>query len=462
MRRIETLMAVLLLLAAAGCTTQGEVTVYPDYRDVTVPCNIAPLNFHYSGHGRAETIFECDGASLRVRGRNVRIDQNDWKELLGRAAGREIHVSSSLLGEWDIHVSTDSIDRYITYRLIEPGYEVWDRVEIMERDLSNFNERAISSWKNTGNSCMNCHVHKGNNSLFYLRGDKGGAILNRNGELRKLSLKNDDMISSTVYGELNPDDRWGVFSTNIIIPGFHTQPLRRLEVFDTASDLTIADFDNNRMLNPPVLAQAEKFETFPCFSADGRTIFYCSADTVAVPASIEKLQYSLMKVTFDPESGEVGTPEKIWDGPAHGKSVCHPKASPDGKWIMFTIADYGTFPIWHRECDLVLMELESGQCKEMATVNSDRSDTYHSWSSNSRWFVFASKRGDGQYGKPYICHIDEDGLCSKPFLMPQEDPHHYVNFLKSYNIPDLGPSPVPFDSGRIADIRENAATEQFK
>lgn len=461
MRRIETLMAV-LLLAAAGCTTQGEVTVYPDYRDVTVPCNIAPLNFHYSGRGKALTTFECDGATLRIRGRNVRIGQTEWRKLLENAAGKDIHVTSSLLGEWQIHVSPDSIDRYITYRLIEPGYEVWDRVEIRERDLSTFDERAISSWKNTDNSCMNCHIHKGNNSLFYLRGTDGGAILNRDGELRKLALKNDNMISGTVYGDLSPDCRWGVFSTNIIIPGFHSQALRRLEVFDTASDLAIADFDSNRLLNPSVLAQAEKFETFPCFSADGRSIFYCSADTLKVPASIEEIRYSLMKVTFNPENGEVGIPETVWDGPAHGRSVCHPKASPDGKWLMFTVADYGTFPIWHRECDLLLMELSTGRCFELENVNSDRSDTYHSWSSNSRWFVFASKRGDGQYGKPYICHIDEDGQCGNPFLMPQEDPHHYERILKSYNIPDLGASPVPFDSGTVANIRNNTEVEQFR
>jgi len=448
-------------MTLVGCSYDSEVTMYPDYRDVTVPCNIAPLNFYYSGHGSALTTFESNGITIKIRGRNVRIRQDDWAKLLERAAGKDIQVTSTLLGNWTIHVSTDTIDRYLTYRLIEPGYEVWDRVEICERDISTFEERVISSWKNTENSCMNCHIHKGDNSIFYLRGVNGGAILNSGGKMRKLSLRNDEMISGTVYGDLCPDGRWGVFSTNIIIPGFHSQALERLEVFDTASDLTIADFGNNRMLNPQSLARKDKFETFPCFSADGRSIFYCSADTLKLPASIKEVRYSLMKVSFDPQSGEVGTPEVLWDGPAHGKSVCHPKASPDGRWIMFTIADYGTFPIWHRECDLLLMELSTGRTLELANVNSDRSDTYHSWSSNSRWFVFASKRGDGQYGKPYMCHIDEEGNCGNPFLLPQNNPHHYNNSLKSYNIPDLGRSPVPFDCERIADIRNNTEAEQF-
>ena len=50
----------------------------------------------------------------------------------------------------------------------------------------------------------------------------------------------------------------------------------------------------------------------------------------------------------------------------------------------------------------------------------------------------------------------------KPFLLPQEDPHHYGNCLKSYNIPDLGATPVPFDSDRIAEIREDTEAEQFR
>ncbi len=92
------------------------------------------------------------------------------------------------------------------------------------------------------------------------------------------------------------------------------------------------------------------------------------------------------------------------------------------------------------------MDLRSGQEIPMTGVNSDVSDTYHSWSSNSRWFVFASKREDGQYGKPLICRIDENGVCSRPFLLPQRDPFHYERILKSYNIPDLGKNPAPYDA----------------
>ena len=73
-------------------------------------------------------------------------------------------------------------------------------------------------------------------------------------------------------------------------------------------------------------------------------------------------------------------------------------------------------------------------------------DTYHSWSSNSRWFVFASKRDDGLYGKPYFCYVDRLGHAHKPFVLPQQDPQFYDMNLKSFNVPELGRGPLPFDA----------------
>ena len=292
-----------------------------------------------------------------------------------------------------------SVDQYLTYRLIEPGFEVWDDLEIIERNLGNFDTRVISDFRHTGNRCMNCHIHsqgRGDLSMFYLRGEGGGAILNRGGTLRKLTLRDSAMISPTVYGEIHPEGRFGVFSTNIIIPAMHSAGGLRMEVFDKASDLCVADFDGNRMMTFPETAREDVMETFPVFSADGRYVYYCTAPALPLPAEIDRLMYSLVRIPFDPVTGALGSPaDTVWSAAATGKSVCHPKTSPDGRWLLFTVADYGTFPINHKECDLCMIDLASGKIIDLSAVNDDKSDTYHSWSSNSRWFVFASKRGDG-------------------------------------------------------------------
>lgn len=460
-------LALLVAVLFCGCSPRqdGEPSMFPDYRNVTVPEAIAPLNFHYEGRGAedAVTVFSAGNLRVSVKGDEVCLKPARWRELTRAATGSAICVESSLLGKWNIHVSGEPIDNYLTYRLIEPGYEVWDRVEIMERNITTFDERVISSFRNTDNACMNCHIHKGELSMFYLRGTKGGAVFSDGRNVRKLALKTEGMISGTVYGDLHPSGRFGVFSTNIIIPGFHTAGGRRLEVYDAKSDLCVVDFAENRIIVPPAFSDAGKLETFPCFSADGKSVYYCSADTVSLLGEIEKLKYSLMKCRFNPETGEMGPgAEVIWDGPARNASVCHPKASPDGEWLVFTVADYGTFPIWHRECDLWIMNLSDGESRPLAEINSEEySDTYHSWSSNGKWMVFASKRGDGQFGRPYICHVGADGTFGKPFLLPQKNSHHYETCLKSYNIPDLGMSPVIYDAEGVGLLWNATESEQF-
>ena len=461
-RSVLNIILASAVMAMTGCCkgeytavdgSDGPLVIYPDYKEVTIPANIAPLNFHYATEdsGKAETTFTLSDRTVTIKGTEVEWSLKKWKSFIAGAEGRTIAVNAKVKvggqtveDTWNVYVSGDSIDGYLTYRLIEPSYQMFHEVSIEERCIEDFSNVTICDHKHTDNSCMNCHTHaqsRGDLSFYYIRGEHGGAVLNRDGKLRKLTLNAEGMLSGTVYGEIHPEGRFGVFSTNVILPGLHTMAVNRMEVYDSASDLTVADFDNNRMINLPHIARADMLETFPCFSADGKSVYYCVADTSALNRDLKQLKYSLLRADFDSSNGHISeAADTVWNGLSHNASVCHPKASPDGKWLMFTVADYGTFPLYHTESTLCLMDLQSGETKMLDSVKGDKSDTYHSWSSNSRWFVFASKRGDGQYGKPYFCHIDENGNVSKPFVLPQKSSRFYEYNLQSFNIPDLGNS----------------------
>lgn len=484
-RHIQLLPAAAICLAIAGCSSKsswtavdgscGPLVIYPDYKEITVPVNIAPLNFHYAVKGaqKARTTFSTGNNSVTIKGLEVEWNMRRWKSFISCAGGQTVTVEAEVTVDghpvnekWNIHVSDDSIDSFLTYRLIEPSYQMYHEVSIMERSVEDFSETAICDYRHTDNSCMNCHIHgqqRGDLSMYYIRGKQGGAILNRDGKLRKLNLNASGMLSGTVYGEIHPSGRFGVFSTNIILPSFHTVAAKRMEVYDTASDLTVADFDNNLMINLPHVARSDRLETFPCFSADGNYVFFCSADTVSLPGEIDSLKYSIVRASFNQSNGFIGeVVDTIWNGPANGASACHPKASPDGKWLMFTVADYGTFPLFHPESTLYVMDLTGGKVIALDGVKGDKSDTYHSWSSNSRWFVFASKRGDGQYGKPYFCHIDAFGNTTKPFVLPQKSSRFYEFNLKSFNVPDLGLTSTGLtlkDAGRMYRIKSETFTQ---
>jgi Tol biopolymer transport system component len=294
--------------------------------------------------------------------------------------------------------------------------------------------------------------------MMYVRGDGGGAILNQNGRLRKLNIKTPDMVATSTYFTFAPSGRYVVFSANVVVPAVHGMAQKRLEVYDTESDIYVADLEKNRIISSKLLSDSSRLETFPTFSPDGKYIYYCTSPKVKLPENYKNLKYVLARISFDETTGSFGTQV---DTLFTERSVCHPRVSPDGERLLFTVQDYGTFPIWHKEADLWMMNIKTGTIDMLQVVNSDMSDTYHSWSSNSRWFVFASKRDDGLYGKPYFCYVDKKGKAHKPFCLPQNDPTFYDDCLKSFNAPEMVKGKIPFDAVDVANALKLPA-ESFK
>jgi len=464
--------------------------IYPDYVNVTIPFNIAPLNFMIrdaqwmevmieGGMGKEEEMGkqgkEGKHGNIRCEGKGkIKFSNGKWKKFLNAEKGNNvtITVKAKINGEiikyktFKWMITNDRIDPYLTYRLIEPGYEVWSKVQICERNIENFSVRVFADYNLLDNACMNCHIAANQNpdiSFFHLRGEKGGTILNRDGKLRKLNTRTEDMFAAATYGNLHHSGRYGVFSTNIVVPQFHTLPSTKLEVFDTASDLIVLDFDKNRIISSPLVSGTENLETFPAFSSDGKCIYYCVAPSLQLPEEIRKLKYSLCVIDFDDERGVFGNriDTLVNMTGIESKSVSFPRPSPDGRFLLYCISNYGTFPIWHQETDLVLMDLQTRKTAEMGVVNSNYSDSYHSWSSNSRWFVFASKRDDGLYGKPYFVYLDKDGNVHKPFVLPQRDPNYYDYTLTSYNIPELISGKLPFSISDVEKVYRKGILEKF-
>ena len=215
--------ASLLLLASCAQTHENAEQVdhypnmYPDYADVTIPVNIAPLNFEIRDKHltNIETILTIEGADANdadntltatSNSQNLKFDLDDWKAFLQKAVNKNVKVqiySKSDDGEWTAfksfkwQVVGDSIDPYLTYRLIEPDYEVWNKIQIRQRCIENWKETILTDHHLQENRCMNCHAFGNQNpnlSMVYVRGEGGGAILNRNGKLRKLNLKTANMV----------------------------------------------------------------------------------------------------------------------------------------------------------------------------------------------------------------------------------------------------------------------------
>ena len=483
----KILYALFAILAFSACTeavsdARQEAAlpqIYPDYLGVTIPVNIAPLCFSMADEGalRIEAVIsDNQGNSLRSQGKeSVNFGISDWRKLLSQNQGDSLNVivSAKYADGWHtyrsfpIYVSPDSIDYGICYRLIEPGYEVWSKMGIYERTLSSFDERPLI--ENTQfEGCVNCHsFNRGNPAdlSLHIRGPHGATLLRHNGSpLTAYNTKTDQTLGFCVYPYWHPSVRYIAYSTNATRQLFHSAASNRIEVFDTASDLQVYDVEKNELLLSPLLKQDSVYETFPVFSADGRSLYFCAASALPEGShQLDSIHYNLCRIDFDPATGAFGSLiETIVDAASQSKSVSFPRPSYDGRFLCYTLSDYGQFSIWHHEADLFLLNLSTGESRPMTEANSDDTESFHNWSSNSRWMVFSSRRDDGLFTRPYFCHVDDEGVVSKAFMLPQRHPRRfYQDRFLSFTVPEFVVSPVRFDGHRASRIINDESRTNF-
>ena len=475
---------ILVFQVLAACSPKPETytqlsqlpVLFPDYTDITIPCNIAPMNFQLQD----STATAC---SIIIEGYNsyhfsssstlMEFPTKKWRAMLNSEKGNTLRISvkaerkhdNVAYKEFTWTVASEPIDRFLSYRLIEPAYEVWNKIQICERDLESFDERILGDNNITGNTCMNCHTaNRGERqtTFMHVRGKQGGTIYTDKNGMRKINTKTAQTTGSAVYGELSSSGRYGIFTTAEIIPSLHSLRGKRLEVYDKYSDLILIDFERGIVSDNPMISGDNYQETFPCFSADDQTIYFCRARHLPQPDSTMQMHYDLYSIGFNPKTGALGDSiYLVFNAAAQGKSVSFPKCSPDGKYLLFTVSDYGTFPIWHPETDLWMLNLCDNTLNKLPLTNSCLSDSYHSWSNNSRWFVFASKRSDGLYGRSYFTYVDNKGNVSKAFVLPQKNPEHYKKSLKSYNIPEMYKNKEKYDAHKLKKLYFEKEVEQF-
>jgi Tol biopolymer transport system component len=333
---------------------------------------------------------------------------------------------------------------------------------IYERDLSSFDERPLI--ENTQfEGCVNCHsFNRGNpaDMSLHIRGPHGATLLRHdNSQLIAYNTKTDQTLGFCVYPYWHPSGRYIAYSTNSTSQLFHSADPNRIEVFDTASDLQVYDVEKNELLLSPLLKQDSIYETFPVFSADGRSLYFCAARALPEGShQLDSLHYNLCRIDFDPATGTYGDHiDIIVDAETQNKSVSFPRPSYDGRFLCYTLSDYGQFSIWHHEADLYLLDLSTGESQPMTAANSEDTESFHNWSTNSRWLVLSSRRDDGLFTRPYFCHVDAKGTVSKAFMLPQRNPRRFYRerFL-SFNVPDFIIGPTNFDGHQASGlINEN-------
>lgn len=437
--------------------SENQPILYPDYNGVTIPPNISAPTFVINDTADryfTEISIEGENPSMTFNSVEIKPDLIKWHEMLSKAVGKDIIVKvfetkdgkAKEMQDVRMHVSANPIDEYLAYRLLYPGYELWNEMGIYQRNLTNYEQEVVLENNSIDKQCVNCHSFSKNapeTMMIHVRGKQGGTLIRKDGTTTKVNPKCPGLENGATYPSWHPSGRFIAYSANNIQQFFHAKGPKTIEVSDLSADMTIYDTETGKAFTSPSLSGEEWMETFPNWSPDGETLYFTRAKGYKQGEPLDSIRYDLCKVSFNPETLELGEPEIVLNASDNGKSVSFPRVSPDGRWLLFTLSDYGNFSIWHPEADLYLLDLESGNIRPVDEINSDRVDSYHSWSSNGLWLVFSSKRMDGLWARPFIAEFDpETGRFTKPFVVPQNDPHYYDDFMKTYNIPELVRRPI--------------------
>ena len=436
--------------------------IYPDYIGVTIPADIAPLNFNL-----ADEDIDCmdvvargsKGGELHTNGDWADFDIADWQALTQQNRGGKITLTVCVEkdGQWtqyndfDIYVSKDNLDEWgLTYRRIKPGYEVGGDIGIYQRNLSNFDETAILAETLVPGRCFNCHTANRTNPnriTLQMRGEGGGTMIQKDGKQAWVETKTDSTKAAGSYSYWHPQGDYVAMAVNSVHQSFFTGTGQRIEVYHKFSNVEVLDTRTNELILSPLL-QTEDLEIFPAFSHDGKWLYYSTSKPCKVPAEYENVKCSICRIGFDAEKGQFGLQvDTLLNGPATDKSYVLARPSYDGRWLMYCVSSRGNFPVSQDDADLWLMDMKTGKTRALAEVNSQQCEAYHNWSDNSRWFVFSSKREDGMYTKLYLACIDEQGRVSKPFLLPQRNPRkYYQELMDAYNVPDFTKTKVELDA----------------
>ncbi|WP_319541043.1 hypothetical protein [uncultured Pseudodesulfovibrio sp.] len=296
--------------------------------------------------------------------------------------------------------------------------------------------------------CFNCHAYSPDGKSYGMdmdyKGDKGGyALVDIS---KKVSITDNDIISWNDYKApgpskysmglfttFSPDGRYaastvGESSAFIMLDDLHFSQM----FYPATGQIAYYDRTTGKVLPLKGADTLEAIQTNPAFSADGKRVTFARAtvkpDLVAdietgklrkedpgqsILDANEKypMQFDLYSVPFNDGLG--GTAVPVDGASANGMSNFFPRYSPNGKWLVFTQCKTGL--VLQPDSRLVIIPAEGGTPR-ILKANTDLMNSWHSWSSNSRWLVFSSK-GNSPFTEIYLTHIDGNGESSPPLRL---------------------------------------------
>ncbi len=259
--------------------------------------------------------------------------------------------------------------------------------------------------------------------------------------------RSDGQQTFGLLSQISPDGRYAVSTVKdrSIFVGLPEKLEYSQLFFPIRGILAYYDRERREFHGVPGADDPAFVQSNPTWTPDGRTLLFARApayhsakvdasQSTILPSSAASeflegqrgFQYDIYRIPFD--GGRGGTAEPLAGASANGMSNYFPRVSPNGRWMVFTQSK--NFMLLQPDSKLFIVPASGGVPRPMR-CNTDRMNSWHSWSPDSHWLVFSSK-ARGPYTQLWLTHVDDDGNDAPPVLL-----ENLVSTERAANIPEF-------------------------
>jgi hypothetical protein len=359
----------------------------------------------------------------------------------GKRVGTSVYTD-----EVTFSISKYPVDPVIVYRLVTPLFHSAKTPDMFYLNIASLDGGLF--YPSVGDYCTNCHSFANTPSTLEKDYNLAIAIRHRDGDKRLtvlgiynfLAREGRGIAASSFFMSWNPD------GTKLAVcegKDTYSKPLTTLETQEflvRMADIHIVDRITGEDFPLPGASSRDYMETFPAWSADGKTILFTRAAEIG--DNWHPIKFDIFQVPYNDGKGGESTP--LPGASENGMSNYFPRFSPDGKWMVWTRAEWSSLVA--PTSDIWIMSARDWSNPRKLECNYDCAmDSHHSWSSNSRWLLFTTKRDDGIFARMYLTEIDEEGHASPPIEVPTPGGDEVM----CYNVPEFMKFDMPIDARDI-------------